>query len=60
MALGPFLSNGGLEEPRQSRIERSRWTLVLDIGRLKRSAPGASEDRYGFAGPFSRCDSFAC
>ena len=44
MAVGPFLSNGGLEEPRQSRIER--WTLVLDIGRLKHSARGVSGDRW--------------
>lgn len=58
MAVGPFLSNGGLEEPHQSRIER--WTLVLDIGRLKHSARGVSEDRYGFVGSFSRCDSFTC
>jgi hypothetical protein len=33
----PISFDGGLEEPCQSRVERSRWTLVLDIGRLKRA-----------------------
>ena len=53
------LSNRRFEEPCQSRIHRSRWTLVLDIGGLKPSARRANEKRYGFVGcDVSRHDLF--